>query len=95
MFAAGVILFLMMAGHPPFVIANKNDVYYKTLQKNKASDFWQIHLKGKAPNHFNEDFCDLVTAMLQQERTHRPSMSEILSHPWMMGDTPSEQEVQE
>lgn len=93
LFASGVILFLMMAGHPPFVIANKSDIYYKVIQKNNASSFWAVHMKNKDANTFSESFCELVTAMLQTERTHRPSVSEIMSHPWMDGRLPTQQEV--
>lgn len=83
----------MMAGHPPFVIAQKSDIYYKVIQKNNASYFWQVHMKNKEPGTFSESFCELVTAMLQTERTHRPSVSEIMSHPWMNGAMPSSDEV--
>ena len=95
LFASGVILFLMMAGHPPFVIANKSDIYYKVIQKNNASSFWQVHMKNKDPNAFSKSFCELVTAMLQTERTHRPSVSEIMSHSWMNGKLPTQQDVYE
>ena len=56
LFASGVILFLMMAGHPPFVTAEKSDLYYKSIQKNNSSSFWQVHLKNKASGTFSEDY---------------------------------------
>lgn len=32
--------------------------------------------------------------MLQLESSHRPSMSEILAHPWMQGPVPTQEQVQ-
>jgi len=31
--------------------------------------------------------------MLQLDASHRPSMSEVMNHPWMQGPTPTEEEV--
>lgn len=42
---------------------------------------------------FSNDFKDLVTGMLQLDASHRPSMSEVMNHPWMQGPTPTEEEV--
>jgi hypothetical protein len=33
--------------------------------------------------------------MLQLEPNHRPSMSEVQSHPWMQGPVPTSEEVVE
>ena len=32
--------------------------------------------------------------MLQVEPSHRPSMSEVLAHPWMQKETPTIQDIQ-
>jgi serine/threonine-protein kinase Chk1 len=47
-FAAGIILFIMYTGHPPFVKADpKADAYYKCLCNNKHVAFWNAHSKNK------------------------------------------------
>jgi len=47
-FAAGIILFIMYSGHPPFVKADsKSDPYYKCLCNNKHTAFWNAHSKNK------------------------------------------------
>ena len=43
MFAAGVILFYLVAGHQPFYSAEFTDPYYKALIMNKSSQFWDLH----------------------------------------------------
>ena len=41
----------------------------------------------------SEDLMDLIMSMLQLDPGHRPSMSEIIAHPWMNDSTPSKEEV--
>ena len=47
MFAAGVILFFLVAGHQPFYTAEFTDPYYKALMVNKSAQFWEQHLRDK------------------------------------------------
>jgi len=42
---------------------------------------------------FSQDFKDLITGMLQLDASHRPSMSEVMNHPWMQGPIPTAEEV--
>ena len=39
-FALGVILFAMYAGHPPFELASPTDSYYQYFVKNRVDLFW-------------------------------------------------------
>lgn len=92
-----MILFIMVAQHPPFAAAQANDPYYKCIAGNRADIFWRTHCKSK-PNgddYFSEELKELLTAMFQQDPTHRPSMSEIISHRWMQKPTPSQQQIVE
>ena len=34
-FAAAIILFIMVSAHPPFNVAKKNDAFYKMIAANK------------------------------------------------------------
>ena len=43
LFAAAIILFIMVAQHPPFVDASSKDPHYKLLSTNRAKDFWSVH----------------------------------------------------
>lgn len=95
LFALGVILFIMYAGHPPFSMATTNDAYYRLLATQRADLFWKSHQQNKPDGFFTEEFMDLITAMLQLAPQNRHCMSDIVAHPWMQGIYPSENEVQE
>ena len=43
LFAVGVILFTLYAGHPPFDVAHQNDRFYKWLHYGQAREFWAKH----------------------------------------------------
>jgi serine/threonine protein kinase len=95
LFAAAIILFIMVAQHPPFSVADPNDAFYKCLAANRANYFWNVHCKNK-PNgndFFSKEFKEIIQGMLQLDPTHRPSIADVLAHPWMQGPTPSKQEV--
>lgn len=95
LFSAAIILFIMVAQHPPFVEATNNDIYYKCLAVNRADLFWQQSSKGKPQGFFSEDFKDLIQSCLQLSPSHRPTLAEVMAHPWMTnGRDLSHSEVQ-
>jgi serine/threonine protein kinase len=89
LFASAVILFIMVAQHPPFTTAVSTDHYYKLIAQNRADWFWKLVCNGKenGENTFSPEFKDLFQSMIQLNFNHRPSMSEILTHPWLQGET--------
>jgi len=48
-FAAGVILFMMVTGHKPFMEATINDNIYRVIALNREQFFWHYHSRNK-PN---------------------------------------------
>ena len=88
-FTAGIILFTMVAGHPPFNFARSNDVYYKCIASNRSDLFWKLVSKGLPPGFYSDDFKDIIVSMLQLDPNHRPTMSELFQHPWVTGPLPS------
>jgi len=84
-FACGVILFLMVVGHPPFQKASVQDMMYKFIIKQHFSQFWkQFESRGIT---FTDSFKNLMNAMFAYEPTERLSISEIKSHAWFTGKT--------
>jgi len=84
LFACGIILFIMVTQHPPFTKAIPDDPYYKLICIQKEDVFWKAHARNK-PNgeaFFSEEFKDLITAMLQYEASDRPTIEQIMGHPW-------------
>lgn len=93
LFALGIILFILYAGHPPFAQAHPTDTHYKLLVTNRADLFWKYHSKGKEDNFFSENFKDLITNMLQAQANQRLNIADIIGHPWMQEPIASVQEV--
>lgn len=95
LFAAGIILFIMVTEEPPFIKAAVNDMYYKTIVANRVDMFWKIHAKKKAGgmDFFNSSFIDLINAMFAFESIERASLAEIRSHEWCQGPVATKEEI--
>jgi serine/threonine protein kinase len=95
LFAAGTILFIMVAGHQPFLFPLPDDEHYKTIHSNRPDFFWKLHSKTKAEGEsfFSPAFKDLVTHLLQYNPKHRLSIAEIMTHEWYLGSKPSQEEI--
>jgi serine/threonine protein kinase len=88
LFAAAIVLFIMVVGTPPFTRADSKDPYYNLIIHGKMDRFWQQHLKFKADKKFfTPTFKDLLANMLQYDPSKRLSLEQVLSHPWMQEDT--------
>jgi serine/threonine protein kinase len=81
-FALGVIFFIMSVGRPPFVEALKDDKYYKPLYKGLYSEFWEAQERMSGTS-FDDDFKQLFTMMVQFDENARPSIQDIMQHPYM------------
>jgi len=94
-FASAIILFIMVAQHPPFTAAQPSDPFYRCLAGKRGDIFWRTHCKNKegGEDFFSEEFKNLIEFMLKLEPSQRATVSDILSHPWMQGDSPSKEEV--
>lgn len=95
MFAAAIILFILVSGHPPFTTAEPKDPFYRCLAAGKVDIFWQQHSKGKENGEafFSPEFKDLITNMLALDPPQRPKLEELIKHPWLLGATPTPEEV--
>ena len=94
LFALGVILFSMRAGHQPFdKIANETDLYYKFIVKHRLDLFWKCMDRMQNTNHFSEDFKDLIGSMLDYHPSKRLLTVDLIGHPWVQGETPTHEEV--
>lgn len=86
-FAAGVILFVLYSGHPPFNQATEHDPYYKTFVK--ANDkFWDFHSKQNQKRNYSPEFKELVNNMLAYNPANRWTFDQIVEKSgWLVQPT--------
>ena len=67
------MLFITVAGTPPFSMADKNEFYYKLIVNKKWEMFWKYHVRGKptGANFFSLEFQDLMQHMLAYDPNER------------------------
>jgi serine/threonine protein kinase len=87
LFAAGMILFLMVVGHMPFSQADKNDDLYKLRREDDFDAFWNFHSQLGAnlgqETRFPESFKKLVWEMFDPIPDQRPTITSILNSDFM------------
>lgn len=95
LFASAVILFIMVARHPPFTRAEIHDPYYKPLVDHNHEMFWHAHSKSKPGKDafFSPEFKHLISAMLAYQPEQRLSLADVKGHPWFEGPIATHEEV--
>lgn len=78
-FAAGVILFIMLAGFPPFQNANEKDWWFDKITKKKYKLFWMAHERTA---NFSKTAKDLLVNMLAAKQTDRYDVHQVQQHPF-------------
>mmetsp|Transcript_507 Transcript_507/g.445 ORF Transcript_507/g.445 Transcript_507/m.445 type:complete len:315 (-) Transcript_507:255-1199(-) len=95
LFAAAIILFILISHHPPFECAISNNPHYNLIRMNQYNSFWKVHTRKKERglDFFSEDFRSLFMSMVAHNPVERPSLAEIKEHPWFKGPVPSHEDV--
>jgi len=84
LFAAAIILFVMVSQRPPFNSPNPQDPHYRLLAADRADLFWKAHDEAEGgASIYSADFKDLFNKMTRLNPAQRLNMAEVLSHPWM------------
>ena len=89
LFAAAVILFILVTQHPPFTRADPVDPHYKNVMSKSWKNFWDVHRDSKV----STDFKDLMTKMFSYDPKERLSLEQIKAHPWFCGKTASSKDI--
>jgi hypothetical protein len=79
----GVVLFILLAGNPPFQLARRGDWWFNALLDNDWDRFWKAHRKY-AP-HFPVAAQAFLSSLFQPDPFLRPSSKQLLSHEWLQG----------
>lgn len=91
LFASAIVLFVIMTQRPPFASANPQDPHYRLLAAKHYDHFWNAHAEAEEGNDmYSGEFKDLFQKMMSLNPAHRPTVEEIMQHPWMQGPMPSE-----
>lgn len=87
LFSAGVTLFTLAVGHPPFRKAVVNDVTYKYFYSNRLDLFWKQHAQWNKNviKSLSNEFKSLIACLLAVKPVNRASLSEVQAHPWCKG----------
>lgn len=82
MWAAGVCLFMMLSGQPPWEVAQEHDsCFYNIAMRGRLAELlnhWNIPLSDNAMN--------LMQQMLCENPQDRLTLQQVRDHPWMNGD---------
>ena len=86
-FSLGALLFNLIAPSYGFWHAKKDDPYYSLIIEDKEKvptyqQYWNKILPLINNIELSEDFKNLYTKMIAYESKNRPTIEEILAHPW-------------
>merc|ERR1711902_125114 len=76
--SCGVVLFILLAGYPPFEAATPKCRWYAPLANGNAREFWKQHRGCGIPGPAK----DLITRMLWYDFNKRISIRGIKKHKW-------------
>jgi serine/threonine protein kinase len=82
--ACGVILFIMLAGFPPFQKPDLSDWWFNKLVNGKHALFWQAHSRSA---YFSDQTKDFLNKILNPDPEKRISIADMKKHPWWKGTT--------
>lgn len=86
----------MRSRHQPFdKMAGKKDPFYKLIVQNRADLFWKAWAQyhPEEEDYYSKEFKDLITTMIDYYPQKRPLMADIIGHPWMQGETATQEEI--
>jgi serine/threonine protein kinase len=82
-FSCGVVLFIILAGFPPFQHAMANDWWFHKIMTNQHALFWEAHCRTA---YFSPAAKDLLNKMLDPNPEQRITLDGIAEHEWFQGN---------
>jgi serine/threonine protein kinase len=101
MYSLGVMLFTMVAGHPPYEEKHDNgkwkfDGYYEAL-RHDTGKFWRAHERtreNEGLESFSSEFKEIIESLLQVDANKRPSAHEIRRMRWYQREVFSNEDLE-
>mmetsp|Transcript_11742 Transcript_11742/g.16239 ORF Transcript_11742/g.16239 Transcript_11742/m.16239 type:complete len:292 (-) Transcript_11742:836-1711(-) len=81
-FCMGVVLALMCLGWPPFATSLAKE-YFLVARGKLRGLMGRYGLHRQADAYTNSGLLDLITRMLAEDFTKRPTLAQIIEHPWV------------
>ncbi|XP_059925138.1 calcium/calmodulin-dependent protein kinase type 1D-like [Gadus macrocephalus] len=84
--SVGVISYILLCGYPPFFEENEKSLYAKIMRADYSfhKPFW---------DDISESAKDFIRNMMEKNPKNRFTTEQALSHPWIYGDTASDQDI--
>ena len=95
LFAAGVVLFVMYSGSPPFISTKNTDKIYKLIRDKNFAKFWSLHEKKKPLGFYPDDLKRLLSSFFSAEIDRRPTLESLKEDEWINGDQALQDDIHE
>ena len=79
--SAGVVIFIMITGNPPFQLATRSDWWFNAIATGNVDRFWRAHMRS-APN-ISVEARSFLELMLKPEASDRATLRQLLEHEWL------------
>ncbi|GMH64304.1 hypothetical protein TL16_g03931 [Triparma laevis f. inornata] len=79
--SAGVVIFIMITGNPPFQLATRSDWWFNAIATGNVDRFWRAHMRS-APN-ISPEARSFLELMLKPEASDRATLRQLLEHEWL------------
>lgn len=87
--AAGVVLFIMLCGNPPFQIAAQQDWWFRKCSRGNYLAFWRAHERDPQVR-FSDDAKAFLQAIFTADPLERAPLAVLMEEPWFLEEVVSE-----